>query len=100
MIYRNYKFKLFEIFVCNMYFNMAVENPKSKYSYVYFAEQYLANLDLRAFRSGKKESVIRWSRTLRTTFMDVYGYTFIRQHLCPFWRMKEGNLRNICNSFK
>lgn len=27
-----------------MYFNMAVENSKSKCSYVYFAEQYLANL--------------------------------------------------------
>ena len=58
MNYINYKLnhmRLESILARKFLFNIAVENTSSKYSCVYFAEQYMVNLDLRAFRIGKNE---------------------------------------------
>lgn len=58
MNYINYKLnrmRLESILARKFLFNIAVENTSSKYSYVYFAEQHMVNLDLRAFRIGKNE---------------------------------------------
>lgn len=57
MNYINYKLnrmRLVSILARKFLFNIAVENTSSKY-YVYFAEQHIVNLDLRAFRIGKNE---------------------------------------------
>ena len=51
MNYINYKLnrmRLVRILARKFLFNIAVENTSSKYSYVYFAEQHIVNLDLRA----------------------------------------------------
>ena len=63
--------RLDNIFARKFCVNMGIVSTRSKYPYVYFAEQCLVNLDLWAFRSKKSEYVLWWSGNEKHLWMSM-----------------------------